>query len=381
MTKSVSDLKFYRIIKDEKLFAFGDTFSSLPVLGNTLGEYQNYCIEKSGHSVIDCLEGESIKDDSYFKFDEDLLFTPSFIDQVLKKIEDNTSSQHFYLEANDFNERFVLPHSKEKSENLKFNFFFVNKADQKSQSTCIEQYLYPTEVRLPQQIVVSGIYKVDQCDTFCTRIASPFHLLQANLALNFMRTIEWKRRIPLWLSNRFSKPNGRNTNRVLKYLNKKGKNCSIHPSAIIEASVIGDNVSIGAHCTIRLAHIGSGTTIQDNVSVVQSVIGENNVISHNNHISMSQTFNDVYLIHGPYQFSIFGKSSAVFALINCDIRLDNKNIKIPTDIGVIDSHQPLLGIAFGHRSKVGGGNIIAPGRIVPNDRHINPPESIILDFE
>ena len=87
------------------------------------------------------------------------------------------------------------------------------------------------------------------------------------------------------------------------------------------------------------------------------------------------------MIHGPYQLSVFGEKSSCFAVINCDIRLDQKSIKIPTSKGMIDSRQPLLGIAYGHHSKVGGGNIIAAGRIVPNGSQIAPPDNIILDFQ
>lgn len=373
-------INFYRISKGSKLYSFGDDMSNLPVLETKLGSFQKNCIESFGHSMIDIKNEEDINEDHYFKFDEDLVFTEGFIKQILNAIQGKQDSLQFVLGENDFNDRFILPHSKESEKKLHFNFFHINRKKPAIQSYKIEQKLYPTAIRLPQQIVNSGEYKVYQCDTFISRIASPFHLLQVNLALNLMRTIKWKKRLPKWIEQRFSKPNGQNSPRLLKFLTKKGKNCFIHPSAVVEACILGDNVTIGANCTVRLSQIGSGTNIQDNVSVVHSVIGKNNVIANNNHISMSLTYGNVYLIHGPYQFSVFGESTAVFAVINCDIRLDNQNIKIPTDIGVLDSQQPLLGIAYGHRSKVGGGNIIAPGRIVPNDLQINPTDNIILEF-
>ena len=68
-------------------------------------------------------------------------------------------------------------------------------------------------------------------------------------------------------------------------------------------------------------------------------------------------------------------------MINCDIRLDEKTIKIPSSKGVIDSDQRILGVAYGHKSKTGGGNIIAAGRIVPNNKIIAPPDNIILKFD
>jgi hypothetical protein len=89
-------------------------------------------------------------------------------------------------------------------------------------------------------------------------------------------------------------------------------------------------------------------------------------------------YENVFLIHGPYQFSLFGRSVGVMAVINCDFRLDQKSIRFMSSEGLIDSKQSLLGICYGHNSVVGGGNIIAPGRIVPNEIKIPPPKSILI---
>jgi NDP-sugar pyrophosphorylase family protein len=166
--------------------------------------------------------------------------------------------------------------------------------------------------------------------------------------------------------------------RALRSLNRRGRNCHVHPTAVLENAVLEDDVIVGAHTTIRHSYVGAGSTIDDHAFVVHSVLGRRNVVASGNHVNLCMTYDDVFLIHGPYQFSIFGRSSAVFAVINCDIRLDQKTIAIPTDVGMIDSKQPLLGIAYGHHAKVGGGNIIAAGRIVPNHKVIAPPPTIIL---
>jgi hypothetical protein len=100
-----------------------------------------------------------------------------------------------------------------------------------------------------------------------------------------------------------------------------------------------------------------------------------------NHLQFCLTYPSVFTIHGPYQFSVFGKNTAVFATINCDIRLDEKTIAIPTANGIVDSQQHLLGIAYGHDAKVGASNIIAAGRIVPNNAILNPPDFIRLKFD
>mgnify|MGYP000583440382 CR=1 FL=1 len=74
------------------------------------------------------------------------------------------------------------------------------------------------------------------------------------------------------------------------------------------------------------------------------------------------------------------KELPTFSLKETIKRASDKTIKIPSSKGIIDSDQRILGIAYGHKSKTGGGNIIAAGRIVPNYKIITPPDNIILNF-
>ncbi len=373
--------KFYRLKKGKTLFAFGDEMGMVPVLNSTLNKFQTEVIEQCGAQLFDISDTKEINETEYFVFDEDLFFTLKFVSSLIDMALKEGISFRTTLSENTFNERFVLPHTTEKNENLTFNFFYITHKPERIINKTILQTFYPHYIELPDQIVKGGKYHTDQCDTFICRIASPFHLLQLNLAVNFMRLVKVRNRFPQWMVDKYAPNYSRLRNRSLKSLNKFGKHCKIHPRAIIENAILGHNVSVGANAIIRNSFIGDDSHINDNVSIMNSVLGKRNVIANGNHINLCLTYDDVFLIHGPYQFSVFGRSSAVFAVINCDIRLDQKNISIPTDVGILDSLQPLLGIAYGHFSKVGGGNIIAAGRIIPNHKHISPPDTIILNVD
>ena len=97
---------------------------SLPVLNTNLEKYQRWCIESNGCQLVDSNEGTEIEEEVYFKFDEDLLFSPNFVREILGLSQGQQSSLQFSLAANLFNERFVLPHSNSEIHNLIFNFFF-----------------------------------------------------------------------------------------------------------------------------------------------------------------------------------------------------------------------------------------------------------------
>jgi NDP-sugar pyrophosphorylase family protein len=375
------EVVFYRRKTNRRLFSFGDDIRKVPVCGKELQFRQAEAVKSLSCRMKDVESEDVITDKAYFIFDDDLFFTREFVKKALSAIKKDKTPTQFGLAENRFNQRWVLPHSADDSENLKFSFFFRNSDSSASRFYEIGQHLIDDGFYIPDQIVQGGHYYVGRSDCFISRIASPFHLLQVNLAFNLIRTIEPQKNYPQWLVDKIAPEGSWLYNRALKKLNRIGKKCKIHPTAVIEASVIGDNVTIGAFAVVRFSHIGNGCVISDQVTVINSVLGQNNYIANSNYLGFNLLFDNVFLIHGPYQFSVFGNHSAAFAVINCDIRLDRQNIRIPTDAGVLNSNQPLLGIAYGHHSKTGGGNIIAAGRIVPNHHTINPPDNIIMKFD
>lgn len=372
-------MNFYRVKSFSTLHGFNDPIGNCPILGKDLRVIQEELVTSIGGNLIEIDSEENISDTHCFIFSEDLFFTKAFINKALAAAKNSKNSLQFSFLRNTFNERYVLPCSLDSDGHHIFNFQFRSALEIKNH--VIEQEVFKNSMRLPDQIVSEGDYSMDQCKTYAIHLISPFHLMFANLAMNLERTVQYQNKIPAFIKKRFNSIKGKWYFRGLKRMNRIGKNCVIHPSAIIEGSVIGNDVRIGANTIVRLSTVQDNCYISDNVSVMHSVLGEGTFIANSNYINSCLTYKDVFLIHGPYQLSIFGEKSACFAVINCDIRLDQKKIKIPTSEGVMNSAQPLLGIAYGHRSKTGGGNIIAAGRIVPNDLHINPPDNIILNFD
>lgn len=371
---------FYRLINNAKLHSFEDLISQVPIMGQSLRNVQDGYVQAVKCTLIDIQEESEIdQTENYFLFEEDLFFTLPFLKACISLARSRKKNLQFCLKRNSFNERFVLPCDLDTDDFHLLNFHFRYGNDD-VEKVSVDQKIYEYAIQMPRQIIKSRSYNMDQCDTFAVHLISPFHLLFANLGLNLARSVKLQSKIPEILRKKFGQSDGKWFYRGLKGLNKIGKNCKIHSTAIIEGSIIGDNVTVGANAIVRMSMLGSDCYVSDNVSIINSVLGESTFIANCNHISTCLTYPEVFLIHGPYQFSIFGEKAACFAVINCDFRLDQETIKIPTSQGILDSNQTLLGIAYGHRSKTGGGNIIAAGRIVPNDLHIKPPDNIILNF-
>jgi hypothetical protein len=54
----------------------------------------------------------------------------------------------------------------------------------------------------------------------------------------------------------------------------------IHPTAVIEGSVIEANVKVGAHAVVRYSHIGERAVLHDGAKVEFSVVGPGSWLMH-----------------------------------------------------------------------------------------------------
>ena len=377
-------MRIYRIKSNKTLFAFGDSIADVPVLSTTLANYQEQVCKEAGLTLIDVEEtlADSLTTVGYFEFDESLLFTAGFLSAAIAQIKNSPKDKHiqFSIATQESLQRFSLP-TQNGQTNWKFPFFYRSPGALEIIYVELKGRELPMKISIPSQIVPIGHYSTNQNEVFASVIISPFHLLQANIGLNINRSIPLLKYLPKFLYKRFAEPYNGMATLGLKLINKRGKNCKVHPSAVVEGCILGDNVTIGANAVVRLSILGDNTFVGDSAVVNYSVLGRDNYVMTGNHVQFSLTYESVFTIHGPYQFSIFGRNTAVFATINCDIRLDEKTIAIPTQYGIVDSQQHLLGIAYGHEAKVGASNIIAAGRIVPNGTVLNPPDFIHLKFD
>ncbi len=373
-------MKFFRLQSGRTLYGFGDAIAEVPLIGGQLGALQREAIESTGAELQDVTSESDIREARYVVFDEHVFLSKHAANYIYQRVKDATGSLRFCLQDNDFNRRFVLPSSSDSENYLRFPVYYRHNDSGPVIDDFVPQKTYANWARLPHQIMPGGKYHLDHCDTIIATIDTPFHLLQANMYANLLHSL-WLRRLAFWPRNeRSPHTNPFLYNTGMRLLNRSGKRCRIHPTAVLEGAVLGDDVVIGAHTVVRLSHIGSGTTVDDQASVTYSVLGKDNHIANKNHVAFCLTYDDVFLIHGPYQFSVFGKGSAVFATINCDVRMDQRTIRIPGESGPYDSQQHLLGVAYGHGAKMAGGNIVAPGQIVPNGHIQPPPDFIVSDF-
>lgn len=141
----------------------------------------------------------------------------------------------------------------------------------------------------------------------------------------------------------------------------------VHPTAVIEGSVVEAGARIGAHAVVRYSHVGERAVLHDGAKAEFSVVGPGSWLMHDLVCFRCVLEDEVFLIHGPYQFSAFQSRSAAFAAIMMDYRPDGRPIRVATTRGVREYGGRFLGALLREGAKALGGSLLAPGLAVPAD--------------
>ena len=158
--------------------------------------------------------------------------------------------------------------------------------------------------------------------------------------------------------------------RVLSKLNRIGRGCDIHPTAVVEGCTIGDGVTVGPGCRLLFSHIGANATIMPGANVELSVLGESSIVSQSCFLRFSVLYPEAVMSQMVMQQCVLGRrvitTTASWAM---DLNF-SQNIRVPLDGEMHSTGTRFIGSAFGHRCRIGTGFFLASGRMVPNDYFI-----------
>ncbi len=150
----------------------------------------------------------------------------------------------------------------------------------------------------------------------------------------------------------------------------RGRRCQIHPSAIIEGSVIGDDVVIGAGAVVLQSVIGDGSRLEQRTHVNQCTLGRRTFMSLNSSMQACVTFDDAEACANNLQACVIGARAGLTSFaraLDTTLQPDGRPGGV---VMVKDGHElrPVgelpCGVCFGPESYVGAGVTIAAGRVV-----------------
>ncbi|MCC7071615.1 MAG: hypothetical protein IT383_09845 [Deltaproteobacteria bacterium] len=144
-----------------------------------------------------------------------------------------------------------------------------------------------------------------------------------------------------------------------------GRRTHIHPSAVVESCVLGDDVTVGAHCYLRNSVIGDGCVIEQRAHVNGCALGPRTFVSLNSTLSACVTFGDTDACANGIQACVVGPRCALTSFARPFDLAPGAAVKVD-DGGALRAVGELpCGVAFGPDVFVGAGVAIAAGRAIP----------------
>ena len=157
-----------------------------------------------------------------------------------------------------------------------------------------------------------------------------------------------------------------------------GKNCRIHPTAWVEASILGDNVSVGAGASVRNSILGDNVTVGDHATVLSSTLGNGVSVTPRTFVVWSAAYADAILSNYKLQVSVIGRGASLSTWAGfIDAKLQG-SVDVLHDGMLRSTGRSFLGSCLGHGAHVGAKVLLLPGRAIPNGTFITMREDELI---
>jgi carbonic anhydrase/acetyltransferase-like protein (isoleucine patch superfamily) len=149
-----------------------------------------------------------------------------------------------------------------------------------------------------------------------------------------------------------------------------GRRCQIHPSAVVQGSVIGDDVVIGAGAVVLQSVIGDGCRLEQRTHVNQCTLGRRTFMSLNSSMQACVTFEDAEACANNLQACVVGARAGLTSFARALDTTLGQDGGPGAPVMVMDAEhlrtvgELPCGVCFGPDSYVGAGVTIAAGRLV-----------------
>ncbi len=193
------------------------------------------------------------------------------------------------------------------------------------------------------------------------------HVLWLNQIAFGIRWMEVLRRHPIWGALRAASALSPNPERMAAKLVRKGRGVTIHPTAQVSASILGDGVTIGPHATVRNSLVGEGTVVQDHAALINTVIGPRCLITENTVCVSCVSYPEATIGNYKLQVTLIGRGAYINAWAGFVDAKFSGTVKVAHKGALVSTERAFIGSVVGHRAKVAAKILIHPGREIPND--------------
>lgn len=158
---------------------------------------------------------------------------------------------------------------------------------------------------------------------------------------------------------------------LMERCNTIGRNCRIHPTAILEGCVVGDAVEIGPFAYLRMSVVADGAVVSEKASAKGSFLGEGAFLMGSSDVTNSYVGAGSAIVC-PMLFNVvFGERAFISGGSGfADFNVGGAPVRVSIEGKEVDSGLPFLGSAVGDDCFLGANLIFAPGRTIPDGTRV-----------
>jgi len=366
------------IIENEGVLApFGEVIRFCQIGNRLLHQRQREVLREVGLEPFLVRDREGISapsSEEHLVVDGNLCFSAELVREFVSRSMPTKAATVCALKNGEFTHR-----TEAKLQNVKISdqaveyglcYFPESQRDGVQQTIVIDPDELHASIPMPPHMCGRDHYSIPVTDKFIIAINHWVHLWWANLVTTFYPGARLERSglaRQLWLA---VKARSFNRWQIARQINQLGSGCDIHPTAYVENSIIGNDVTLNAGAIVRNAIIGDRVSIGNGVVIEESVIGHRCIIM-NGRVLFSVLGDDTFSLAEVVTASLMG--NGCFLGLNStmtDFRLDDRNVKVEHEGRIVSSDQRFLGACLGHNCYLGSGCVVSPGRIIPNDTRL-----------
>lgn len=384
-------MKIYRVASGRTIAPFGDLARDLFIGTKTLDTWQRDAVDAVGLTLVDVDDYESVTETPAFVFSDDVWFTEMALRHFVADTMKRTTPHQLALEASSVTKACEpLQGARALGDGrVGFDVFFFPGGDPTALVDAaphvVEARQVEAGVKLPPAVLhgegrASREVTVPVTARAVANVRHWIHLLklsQLSIGVAILDALRHDPRTMLRL--RFSRR--RDPWSIAARVRFVHPTARVHPTAHIEAAIIGPNAVVEAHAHVHRSVIGEGVHIGDHAAVMGCTLAADTKVLRASYLAGCASMPGSTLASYKVQLSLFGRD--VF-LTSSAWLIDAKlvgEVKVASDEGLVPVG-PFLGCCLGHRVTLGAQVALQAGRAVPNGLTIvGPPEHFLMDVD
>lgn len=333
-----------RIQKNEPqdIQPFQEPARILPILGSQLSDFQEEQVRMAGCTLLDVPHRRDLPADCVAWFSEDVVFSAEFLKRAIGMASPTPRRAAYANGDPGFHlfQPFSSSNPNDTHHAIEFAFGENLKANIEPAPDVWSPSLFD-DIRVPPHGPTPHTIRFPVSPLMVAQMSHWIHVLHANIVMLYSM---------------------RHRHGLLGSRNRVGQNVKIHPTALVEGSILEDGAEVEAFATVLQSFVGKNAKIASHSLFQNCVIGDNCHTLVDTHMRRVVAFSGSTLSNLGIEDVVIGRN----VFITTGVGFFQNPPGAPLVVDGVKIHRPVIGGAIGHDSILGARALMSPGTAIPS---------------